>query len=194
MQLRRATDPTVRPRLEVCRWSLHSQFLLVSQPRRSRRPADRRRRAGVGAGGTYRVLWHPEADAEQAAIADAGERVVIQNAREKLETAGPRLGAPHSSAIQGTAGAGLRELRPRGGRSRWRPIYRQVGSDTFVILAVGPEAQIDQRGLCPGRSSRPGSPGGVGNLMEKDCLPITSLPSSSMVDTQAVGVQIMRNT
>jgi hypothetical protein len=35
-------------------------------------------------------------------------------------------------------------LRPRGGRSRWRALYRQVAPDTFVILAVGPEAAIDR--------------------------------------------------
>lgn len=60
---------------------------------------------------------------------------------------GPRLQRPHSSAVQGTAGKGLRELRPRAGRSRWRPIYRRVTPDTFVILAVGPEAQIDRSGF-----------------------------------------------
>ena len=56
-------------------------------------------------------------------------------------------GHPHSSALQGEQGRGLRELRPRGGRSRWRPIYRQVTPDTFIILAVGPEAQIDRPGF-----------------------------------------------
>ena len=80
-------------------------------------------------------------------IIDAGERAAIQHAREKLEALGPRLGAPHSSAVRGDAGAGLRELRPRAGRSRWRPIYRQVQSRIFLILAVAPEAQIDKRGF-----------------------------------------------
>jgi hypothetical protein len=42
---------------------------------------------------------------------------------------------------------GFRELRSRAGRSRWRPIYRQVSPTTFVVFAVGPEAQIDQRGF-----------------------------------------------
>jgi hypothetical protein len=98
-------------------------------------------------GPPYSVLWHREADTERAAISDAAERAAIQHAREKLETIGPRLGAPHSSAIKGEDGAGLRELRPRAGRSRWRPIYRQVGPGTFVILAVAPEAEIDGRGF-----------------------------------------------
>jgi hypothetical protein len=93
----------------------------------------------------YEVLWHPAADSEQAAIADPAERVAVQHAREKLEALGPLLGAPHSSAIKSDGGAGLRELRPRAGRSRWRPIYRQVQPETFVILAVAPEAQIGRR-------------------------------------------------
>jgi hypothetical protein len=41
----------------------------------------------------------------------------------------------------------IMELRPRAGRSRWRPIYRQVTANTFVIFAVGPEAGIDQAGF-----------------------------------------------
>jgi hypothetical protein len=93
------------------------------------------------------VLWHPAADAERAAISDAAERAAIQHAREKLEAIGPRLGAPHSSAVKGDDGSGLRELRPRAGRSRWRPIYRRVGPGIFVVLAVAPEAEIDKRGF-----------------------------------------------
>jgi hypothetical protein len=42
-------------------------------------------------------------------------------------------------------GQGFRELRPRAGRSRWRPIYRRVNPSTFVIFAVAPEAEIDSR-------------------------------------------------
>lgn len=68
------------------------------------------------------------------------------HAAQKLEAAGPRLGHPHSSAVRGELGQGLRELRPRGGRSRWRPIYRRVNPSTFVILAVGPEAELNSRG------------------------------------------------
>lgn len=98
-------------------------------------------------GPPYEVLWHPAADAERAAISDASVRTAIQHAREKLEAVGPQLGAPHTSAIKGEDGAGLRELRPRAGRSRWRPIYRRVQPGTFVILAVAPEAQIDKRGF-----------------------------------------------
>jgi hypothetical protein len=98
-------------------------------------------------GPPYVVIWHPEADAERDASWPAAEKVAMLHAVQKLEAAGPRLGHPHSSAVQGDQGQGLRELRPRAGRSRWRPIYRRVNPTTFVILAVGPEAQIDSRGF-----------------------------------------------
>jgi hypothetical protein len=114
-------------------------------PRRTAQPRGRERVPDPGP--PYEVLWHPAADAERAAISDAAERAAIQHAREKLEAVGPQLGAPHTSAIKGEDGAGLRELRPRAGRSRWRPIYRRVQPGIFVILAVAPEAQIDKRGF-----------------------------------------------
>lgn len=44
------------------------------------------------------------------------------------------------------AGPGIRELRPRSGRSPWRVLYRRVGG-AMVMLAVGPEAQHDRRGF-----------------------------------------------
>ena len=82
-----------------------------------------------------RASWPPE------------EKVAMEHAVEKLKAVGPRLKYPHSSAVQGSAGTALRELRPRAGRSRWRPLYRRVTSDTFVIFAVAPEAQIDRNGF-----------------------------------------------
>jgi len=106
----------------------------MSVPRRVSRP-----RSG------FEVLWHPEADRERETIQDARERAAISHAEEKLKALGARLPYPHSSAVKG--GGRLRELRPRGGRSRWRPMYRQIDSRTFVILAVGPEAQIDGAGF-----------------------------------------------
>ena len=98
-------------------------------------------------GPPYVVRWHPEADAERDASWPAGEKVAIFHSVEKLEALGPRLGHPHSSAVQGEEGRSLRELRPRAGRSRWRPIYRQITAQAFVILAVGPEAGIDKAGF-----------------------------------------------
>lgn len=98
-------------------------------------------------GPPYVVRWHPEADAERDASWPPRERVAILHAAQKLEAEGARLSHPHSSAVQGEAGKGLRELRPRGGRSRWRPIYRQVASGRFLVLAVAPEAAIDPAGF-----------------------------------------------
>lgn len=66
---------------------------------------------------------------------------------EKLEAEGARLSYPHSRSVQGEDGKGLWELRPRSGRSRWRPIYRQVAPGAFLILAIGPEAEIDRAGF-----------------------------------------------
>jgi hypothetical protein len=101
----------------------------------------------VAAGPPWRLLWHPEATAEREQINNATDRVAIQHAGDKLVAAGPRLPFPHQSAVQGQEGKGMRELRPRRGRCVWRPIYRQVDPRTFVVLAVAPEAQSDQKGF-----------------------------------------------
>jgi hypothetical protein len=53
----------------------------------------------------------------------------------KLEAFGDQLGAPHSSQVKGSH-AGIRELRPRAGRSPWRVLYRRL-AEAMVILAVG---------------------------------------------------------
>lgn len=122
---------------------------------------DKRKRSGKGrrgkarpaepgpapdAGPPYLVRWHPDAEPERYESWPPSEVVAMLNAAQKLEAAGPRLGHPHSSAVRGEVGQGFRELRPRAGRSRWRPIYRRVSPSTFVIFAVGPEAEIDSRG------------------------------------------------
>ena len=98
-------------------------------------------------GPPYVVIWHPGAAGERDSSSPAAEKVAMLHAAQKLEAAGTRLGHPHSSVVQGELGQGFRELRPRAGRSRWRPIYRRVSPSTFAILAVGPEAQIDSRGF-----------------------------------------------
>lgn len=74
------------------------------------------------------------------------ERVAMWHAVDKLRLMGPVLPYPHSSAVRGAEGAGLRELRPRAGRSPWRAIYARRG-DTMVLAACGPEAQHDPRGF-----------------------------------------------
>jgi len=80
------------------------------------------------------------------AIGDAAERVAITHVIEKLEVDGPVLRSPHQSGVKGDEGLGLRELRPRRGRSRWRPLYRRADEALFAVLAVGPEAEIDKAG------------------------------------------------
>jgi len=72
------------------------------------------------------------------------EKAALINAEAKLAALGPGLPYPHSSAVRGADR--LRELRPRGGRSPWRGLYRQV-ADEFVIAAVCPEAEVDPRGF-----------------------------------------------
>jgi len=63
----------------------------------------------------------------------------MDRAFEKLETFGDRLPYPHQSAVRGAAP--IRELRPRAGRSPWRGFYARAGED-FVLLAIGPEAEV----------------------------------------------------
>jgi hypothetical protein len=91
----------------------------------------------------WQVGWHKDADLELNKL-PAPERVAMIHAADKLKALGPRLLYPHQSSIRGVQG--LRELRPRGGRSRWRAFYQRQG-DVFVIGAVGPEAEVDPRGF-----------------------------------------------
>jgi hypothetical protein len=91
----------------------------------------------------YTVDFHEDAVGELLGL-DPRDQEAIQHARDKLVALGERLPFPHQSAIR--QGAPLRELRPRGGRCRWRPLYARVGAG-FVILAVAPEAEIDPKGF-----------------------------------------------
>lgn len=111
-----------------------------SQPKRGRKIVARETPA------RWRVAWHPKALDEKNAIEDVAERVAIAHVIEKLEVDGPTLQSPHQSGVMGEEGSGLRELRPRRGRSRWRPLYRRVDEALFAILAIGPEAEIDKAG------------------------------------------------
>ena len=89
----------------------------------------------------WTVLFIDEVATERLSLPAAGRNALL-HAVEKLEAFGPLLGFPHTSAVQGFPG--LRELRPRAGRSPWRAMYQRVG-DVFVIAAIGPEAQVDHR-------------------------------------------------
>jgi hypothetical protein len=90
------------------------------------------------------VVFCAEAEAELAELPEH-EQFAMLAAVEKLRVVGDRLPYPHSSAVR-SGHRGLRELRPRGGRSPWRAFYRRVG-DRIVIAAIGPEAKHDQRGF-----------------------------------------------
>lgn len=91
----------------------------------------------------WAVAYLPEAEQERSALPKT-ERAALINADAKLGAYGPLLGYPHTSAVRGAEG--LRELRPRAGRSAWRALYRQVG-EVLVVAAIGPEAQSDPRGF-----------------------------------------------
>lgn len=113
-----------------------------------KKPPSKRARKIVarGAPARWEVAWHPKALDEKNAIEDVAERVAIAHVIEKLEVDGPALRSPHQSGVMGEEGSGLRELRPRRGRSRWRPIYRRMEEELFAVLAVGPEAETDKAG------------------------------------------------
>jgi hypothetical protein len=89
----------------------------------------------------WRVRFHPEAEEELGKL-PAVEQAAILHAVEKLEALGPDLPFPHQSAVRGERG--LRELRPRSGRSQWRALVARL-SDVIVVLAIGPEAQVNRR-------------------------------------------------
>jgi len=93
----------------------------------------------------WEVRYHPAAEEERKQL-PTRERTALANAVEKLRAMGPLLPYPHQSNVEGAKG--LRELRPRAGRSPWRAFYRRIEDvfvDVFVIGAVGPEAQVDKR-------------------------------------------------
>lgn len=68
----------------------------------------------------------------------------MATAVDKLR-ADSQLGFPHTSLARGGR-LGVRELRPRRGRSPWRGLYRRIGG-ALVMLAVAPEAGKDRRGF-----------------------------------------------
>jgi hypothetical protein len=118
----------------------------MTQGQKSSRPKAGRRIVAHGTPAGWEVAWHPKALDEKNSIENVSERVAIVHVVEKLEVDGPTLRSPHQSGVMGDEGSGLRELRPRRGRSRWRPIYRRIEERLFAILAVGPEAEIDRGG------------------------------------------------
>jgi hypothetical protein len=92
-------------------------------------------------GRVWTVVFHPEAEAELDAL-PVKERVAVMQRSRNWPRSARRCRSPHQSNVKGAER--LRELRPRSGRSPWRPLYGRV-ADTFVVVAVGPEALVDPR-------------------------------------------------
>ena len=76
------------------------------------------------------------------AVKSKEERKAIFNAVDKLRQLGEQLAPPHMKPLKGHEAAGLRELRPRQGRSDWRPLYIRR-SRGYVILAIDRHDNFD---------------------------------------------------
>src|SRR5450759_4074509 len=96
------------------------------------------------------VVYLPEAESERLVLPKV-ERNALIHAVEKLEAFGPQLGYPHTSAVQGFTR--LRELRPRAGRSPWRP----VSTGERCVRARRRRARGAERSTRIRSSSSPGS-------------------------------------
>lgn len=68
------------------------------------------------------------------------ERTALFNVVDKLRQLGPRLVPPHMKPLH--SAAGLCEMRPRQGRSDWRPIYIRV-DDRFVVLTIARHGEFE---------------------------------------------------
>jgi hypothetical protein len=75
-------------------------------------------------------------------LAPAAPTETSAPASSYLAAVGPALPFPHQSPVKDAER--FRELRPRSDRSQWRPLYGRV-ADTFVVVAIGPEALVDPR-------------------------------------------------
>jgi Phage derived protein Gp49-like (DUF891) len=82
----------------------------------------------------HTVIYDPDAVVEfVTAVKSKEEHRSILNAVLKLRELGERLEPPHMKPLQGPPG--LRELRPRQGRSDWRAIYCRSGS-IYIVVAI----------------------------------------------------------
>jgi hypothetical protein len=89
------------------------------------------------------VRMTTEAALEYAALPER-EQDALESGFAKLAALGEAVPFPHASAVRSVRG--LRELRPRAGRCRWRAFFRRV-ADVIVVAAIGPEAEVDPRGF-----------------------------------------------
>ena len=91
---------------------------------------------------------HPKFDAEMIGLLRREPRDyrAAERAISRLLRFDDALGFPHSSGVRSSAVRGLRELRPRQGRSRWRPLY-VIAGDEVRMIALAPEATHDPVGF-----------------------------------------------
>jgi hypothetical protein len=94
----------------------------------------------------YKVVWDDRAVREFRAITDRRARQKILTACDLLGRLGPKLVMPHARKVQGAA-MHLFELRPGGGQDLNRPLYYRRDGDTFIILAIAPEAIVNPKGF-----------------------------------------------
>ena len=93
----------------------------------------------------HMVIYDAPAAQELAvAVKSKEEKKAIFNAVDKLEARGEQLVPPHMKPLGGEEAAGLRELRPRQGRSDWRAIYARIGEKAYVILALGRHDEFEK--------------------------------------------------
>ena len=87
---------------------------------------------------------HPKFDAEMLELLRRAPREyrAAERAILRLLEVGDAFGFPNSSSVRSSPVRGLRELRPRQGRSQWRPLYVIAGSDV-CMLALATEASHD---------------------------------------------------
>lgn len=78
-------------------------------------------------------MWDADAAAELASLTSKEEKKALLNVVDKLRQLGERLVPPHMKPLKG--GSGLRELRPRQGKTHVRAVYRRAG-DEYVILSL----------------------------------------------------------
>jgi hypothetical protein len=97
--------------------------------------------ASRGRPSCFTVVYDPDAAVELAtSVKSKEERKAIFNVVDKLRQLGEQLVPPHMKPLPGPGG--LRELRPRQGRSDWRPLYVRRGSG-YVILAIDRHDNFD---------------------------------------------------
>jgi hypothetical protein len=82
------------------------------------------------------VMWDADAAAKLASLTSKEEKKALFNVIDKLRQLGERLVPPHMKPLKG--GSGLRELRPRQGRTHVRAIYVHAGvRDPESLLEAG---------------------------------------------------------